>query len=70
MVVGFRSGDLVVARLGFNGDHLGVGWVLRWRSGLGFNSVSSSSIIWVSVQIGVGVESVGLNWLGLALNRL
>ena len=53
----------------------------RWRSGLGFNSVSSSSVVWVSVPMVVNVESggdkirawvelVGLNWLGLTLNRL
>ena len=45
----------------------------QWRSGLGFNFVSSSSVIWVSVPVVVGVKNGGaveirlglrLNWLG------
>ena len=44
----------------------------RWRSGLGFNFVSSFSVIWVSVLVLVGVESGGAVEiiLGLRLNRL
>ena len=70
--VDFRGGDSVVARLGSGGGRLGVGWVSQWRSGLGFNSISSSSVVGVSVSVVVGVESGRAMEirLGLTLNRL
>ena len=44
----------------------------QWRSSLGFNFVSSSSIVWVLVPVVVGVESGGAVEikLGLGLNHL
>ena len=45
---------------------VGLGFACRGRSGLGFNFVSSSSAVWVSVPVVVGVESRGGDGMGSA----
>ena len=45
---------------------VGLGFSCRGRSGLGFNFVSSSSAVWVSVPVVVGVESDGGDGMGSA----
>ena len=57
--VDFRGGNSAIARLGFNGDHLGVGWMLQWRSGLG--SILSLLLRSFGFQFRLGL---GLNQLG------
>lgn len=65
LLAGFHGGDQVWITVEIRFEYGS-----RWRSGLGFNSVSSSLIIWVSVLVGVGVESDGVMEirLGLGLN--
>ena len=54
--------------MGFDGGHLGVGWVLRWRSGLRLGFWGWVTAWLEAVGAGLNLFGVSVVWIGLGLS--